>query len=73
MNITHNRLVTRLPASLITVVLSIGLASNAGAAELPDFADLVEKNKATIVHISTVRQVESRRPILGPELEEQLR
>ncbi|MDP6652299.1 MAG: trypsin-like peptidase domain-containing protein, partial [Gammaproteobacteria bacterium] len=73
MNITHNRLVTRLRTSLITGVLATGLASNAGAAELPDFADLVEKNTPTIVHISTVRQVESRRPTLDPELEEQLR
>ncbi|HJN94217.1 MAG TPA: Do family serine endopeptidase [Gammaproteobacteria bacterium] len=73
MNINPNRLVTRLRTSLITVVLGTGLASNAGAAELPDFADLVEKNAPAIVHISTVRQVESRRPILDPELEEQLR
>jgi len=43
------------------------------AAELPDFATLVEKNAPTIVEISTTRRVAARSPIADEELEELLR
>ncbi len=48
-------------------------ASALWAAELPDFATLVEKNAPTIVEITTSRQVEARSRIDDRELEELLR
>ncbi len=48
-------------------------ASSLRAAELPDFATLVEKNAPTIVEISTTRRVAARSPIADEELEELLR
>jgi serine protease Do len=47
--------------------------SCAAAAELPNFADLVERNASSIVEISTLRRVEARSPIADRELEELLR
>ena len=44
-----------------------------GAAELPNFADLVEQNAPSIVEISTTRSVESRSPVADQELEDLLR
>jgi len=44
-----------------------------GAAELPNFADLVEQNAPSIVEISTIRSVESRSPVADQELEDLLR
>jgi len=44
-----------------------------GAAELPNFADLVEENASSIVEISTTRSVESRSPVADQELEDLLR
>jgi len=44
-----------------------------GAAELPNFADLVEENAPSIVEISTTRSVESRSPVADQELEDLLR
>ena len=43
-----------------------------GAAELPNFADLVEENAPSIVEISTTRSVESRSPVADQELEDLL-
>lgn len=48
-------------------------SSTLGAAELPDFATLVEKNAPTIVEISTTRRVAARPPVADEELEELLR
>ena len=44
-----------------------------GAAELPNFADLVEQNAPSIVEISTTRSVGSRSPVADQELEDLLR
>ena len=44
-----------------------------GAAELPNFADLVEENAPSIVEISTIRSVESRSPVADQELEDILK
>ncbi|MCY4264560.1 MAG: Do family serine endopeptidase [Gammaproteobacteria bacterium] len=43
------------------------------AAELPDFAMLVEKNRPSIVEIATTRQVRSRAPVADDQIEELLR
>ena len=43
------------------------------AAELPNFADLVEKNAPSIVEISTTRRVAARAPSPDSEIEELLR
>ena len=48
-------------------------ALSAVAAELPNFADLVEINAPKIVEITTSRQVQARRQIDDQELEELLR
>lgn len=59
-----------------SALLIIGCSLNLSvqAAELPNFADLVEKNAPTIVEIATIRQVTaSRSPIPDSELEELLR
>ncbi len=45
----------------------------AAAAELPNFADLVEDNAASIVEISTIRNVAINRSISDEEIEELLR
>ena len=57
---------------LVTSLALIGLG-NAKAAELPNFADLVERNRPTIVEISTSRQMEARSALDDQELEELLR
>ena len=44
-----------------------------GAAELPNFADLVEQNAPSIGEISTTRSVGSRSPVADQELEDLLR
>ena len=59
--------------ALLSLALGVGFAATAGAAELPNFADLVEQNAPAIVHISTVRQVEPQSTIPDQELEELLR
>ncbi|NKB32063.1 MAG: Do family serine endopeptidase [Pseudomonadales bacterium] len=48
-------------------------AAKSSAAELPNFADLVEQNAPTIVEISTIRSVEARSPVGDQELEDLLR
>ena len=55
------------------VSIQIMIFSTAYGAELPSFADLVEKNGPTIVEISTSRQVEPRTPINDQELNDLLR
>ena len=55
------------------IVFGILVMGQVQAAELPNFADLVEKNAPTIVEIATLRQVSARRPIPDSELEELLR
>ncbi|MEX2468932.1 MAG: Do family serine endopeptidase, partial [Pseudohongiellaceae bacterium] len=63
-------------ASLALILLTTAglLASGtATAAELPGFADLVERNGPSIVEISTTRRVEARRAIPDEEMEELLR
>ena len=55
------------------VSMQIMIFSTAYGAELPSFADLVEKNGPTIVEISTSRQVEPRTPINDQELNDLLR
>ncbi len=62
--------------SMTSALLILGclLTLSSQAAELPNFADLVEKNAPTIVEIATIRQVTaSRSPIPDSELEELLR
>ena len=59
--------------SLALVSLQVMIFSTAYSAELPSFADLVEKNGPTIVEISTSRQVEPRAPINDQELNDLLR
>lgn len=66
----------RLPilSRLLLLLLLTGLYQAPGlAAELPNFADLVERNAPTIVEISTTRRVESRLNVPDDELEELLR
>ena len=58
---------------LAIVSMQIMMFSTAYGAELPSFADLVEKNGPTIVEISTSRQVEPRAPINDQELNDLLR
>lgn len=55
------------------VAFGILVMGQVQAAELPNFADLVEKNAPTIVEIATLRQVAARPPIPDSELEELLR
>jgi len=58
----------------ILLVLSIGIGSvSYGASSLPNFADLVEQNAATIVEISAIRMVENRSFLSDRDLEEFLR
>lgn len=49
------------------------LCGTLGAAELPNFADLVANNSPTIVEISTTRTVTARAPVNDEELENLLR
>lgn len=58
-------------SAVITLVMLLSGAVSS-AAELPNFADLVEKNAPTIVEISTVRRIEAA-PLGGGEIEELLR
>jgi serine protease Do len=72
------RLVGSLPASISTLVVSVSvlimLSSPASAQRgLPDFADLVENNAATIVNITTVQRVPVASGIQQGEIEELLR
>jgi len=63
----------RAPLAL-SFIFAIALATlSVQAAELPSFADLVERNAPSIVEISTVRQVQARPQVLDEELEELLR
>ena len=62
------------PAVLaFTVALQLTLVNNVNAAELPNFADLVERNAPSIVEISTIRRMTARSPVPDSELEELLR
>ena len=58
---------------LLAVALQIGPAKPLAAAELPNFADLVERNAPSIVEISTIRRMAARSPVADSELEELLR
>ena len=51
----------------------LSFSSTLAAAELPNFADLVEKNAPSIVEISTTRRVAARAPSPDLEIEELLR
>ena len=62
-----------LPTVFFTVSLLCISVSAVNSAELPSFADLVEKNGPTIVEISTSRQVEARSPVNDQELNDLLR
>ncbi|MBQ85723.1 MAG: serine peptidase [Gammaproteobacteria bacterium] len=53
--------------------LQFGSARHLAAAELPNFADLVERNASSIVEISTIRRTAARSPVADSELEELLR
>lgn len=57
----------------VGLLLGLCMALTARAAELPAFADLVERNASSIVEISTTRSVQTRPPIPDEELEELLR
>ena len=71
------RLLCELNNFSLKILLVINLAliglGTAKAAELPNFADLVELNRPTIVEISTSRQMEARSALDDQELEELLR
>jgi len=56
-----------------TISLQVVSMGAVNSAELPSFADLVEKNGPTIVEISTSRQVEARSPVDDQELNDLLR
>ena len=56
-----------------TISLQVVSVGAVNSAELPSFADLVEKNGPTIVEISTSRQVEARSPVDDQELNDLLR
>ena len=60
-------------AGLGSAVLLGLLSASSLAAELPNFADLVEKNASSIVEISTTRRIAARSPVADSELEELLR
>jgi serine protease Do len=61
-------------AVYVILVLCAGLTNASyGASALPNFADLVDKNAATIVEISAIRMVENRSFQSERELEEFLR
>ncbi|MBL4820025.1 MAG: Do family serine endopeptidase [Gammaproteobacteria bacterium] len=69
-----NRLTTHDSTAVYFLLLSIAVSGYSyGAAGLPDFADLVEKNAATIVEISAIRMVASRSYLSEKDLEEFLR
>ena len=67
------RLAFSLAAGVLAVALQIGPAKPLAAAELPNFADLVERNAPSIVEISTIRRMATRSPVADSELEELLR
>ena len=67
------RLAFSLAAGILAVALQIGPAKPLAAAELPNFADLVERNAPSIVEISTIRRMAARSPVADSELEELLR
>ena len=67
------RLAFSLAAGILAVALQIGPAKPLAAAELPNFADLVERNAPSIVEISTIRRTAARSPVADSELEELLR
>jgi|TARA_B110001454_G_scaffold62989_1_gene61253 serine protease Do len=58
---------------LLTFLTLVTVSLVGKAAELPNFADLVEKNAPTIVEITTSRRVQASNPIEDEELEELLR
>jgi len=62
-----------LSKALLVIGLVLLGSSYVRAAELPNFADLVEQNRPTIVEISTSRRVEARSPVEDEELKELLR
>lgn len=70
--LTYGRLTNLIRAALILLVVSFSAAGSM-AAELPNFADLVELNAPSIVEISTTSRVEARSPIADQELEDLLR
>lgn len=57
----------------LLAVLFSTYTAGVSSAELPSFADLVERNAASIVEISTLRSIETRAPTTDRELEELLR
>ncbi|MFK7863909.1 MAG: trypsin-like peptidase domain-containing protein [Pseudohongiellaceae bacterium] len=65
----NSRAVTKI---ILTAILFLPMSSVSGQS-LPNFADLVEKNAATIVEITTTRRVESRTAMPDGEIEELLR
>ena len=62
-----------LPKLSLLLMLGLGAAASNAQTVLPSFADLVEHNAPAIVEISTLRNVEARRPTNDRELEELLR
>lgn len=65
--------ISPLVAPLTTALALLVSAMTLQAAELPDFATLVEQNGPAIVEISTLRNVQARPPVADRELEELLR
>jgi len=59
--------------SLFVLILATALAHSPAAANLPDFAELVEQNAATIVNITTRQQVPVRSGSQQRDIEELLR
>ncbi len=57
----------------LLAVCLCGFAGSLHAAELPNFAELVEDNAATIVEISTTRRITTSAPVNDEELENLLR
>jgi serine protease Do len=57
----------------LIAIAMIGIAGSVHAAELPNFAELVEDNAATIVEISTTRRITTGAPVNDEELENLLR
>ena len=66
-------LVQRILQAVIAAAPGWMLAATVAAAELPDFAMLVEKNGPSIVEISTSRRVRARPPVADDEIGELLR
>jgi serine protease Do len=63
----------RLPRAVLLMVASVMHVAASAAVSLPNFADLVENNAATIVEIAAIRMVESPGFMSERDLEEFLR